>query len=107
MARPLRIDVAGGWYHITARGRNRERIHDDARDCADFLARFDEMGQRYFLWIAHRCGCLPLRERGAEAGGMDYAAVSEAIRSCERRDAIRPDVQRALRKASEYLKLET
>ena len=47
MARPLRIDVAGGWYHITARGQNRERIYDDARDYADFVERLEEMTRRY------------------------------------------------------------
>ena len=35
MARPLRLEIAGGLYHVTSRGDRREDIyHDDAdRDC--------------------------------------------------------------------------
>ncbi|MFH0909679.1 MAG: transposase [bacterium] len=47
MARPLRINVAGGWYHITARGQRRERIYYDARDRMEFLGRVEEMTKRY------------------------------------------------------------
>jgi REP element-mobilizing transposase RayT len=32
MARPLRIEVAGGWYHVTARGNERRHIFRDDRD---------------------------------------------------------------------------
>ena len=27
MPRPLRLNIAGGWYHITSRGQWRERIY--------------------------------------------------------------------------------
>jgi len=46
MARPLRVDIADGWYHITARGQNRQRIYHEARDYADFLKRLDGMSER-------------------------------------------------------------
>jgi putative transposase len=29
MARPLRIEKAGGWYHVTARGNERKSIYRD------------------------------------------------------------------------------
>jgi hypothetical protein len=29
MARPIRIDVKGGWYHVTARGIERRAIFED------------------------------------------------------------------------------
>ena len=32
MIRPLRINLAGGWYHVTARGNNRQAIYDDDRE---------------------------------------------------------------------------
>jgi len=32
MTRPLRINLAGGWYHVTARGNNRQAIYDDDRE---------------------------------------------------------------------------
>ena len=47
MARPLRINVAGGWYHVTARGQRRERIYHDARDRVEFLRRVEEMTKRF------------------------------------------------------------
>ncbi|MCX6991560.1 MAG: transposase, partial [Kiritimatiellaeota bacterium] len=47
MARPLRIDIADGWYHITNRGIDRQRIFDDDRDCGHFLELLGEMHERY------------------------------------------------------------
>ena len=47
MARPLRINVAGGWYHITARGNNRQAIFCDKRDREHFLELLEEMGPRF------------------------------------------------------------
>ena len=29
MTRPLRINLAGGWYHVIARGNNRQAIYED------------------------------------------------------------------------------
>ena len=47
MARPLRVDVAGGWYHVTARGTERRTIFEDARDHEHFLELLAEMTARY------------------------------------------------------------
>ena len=47
MARPLRINVPGGWYHVTARGTERRTIFDDARDHEHFLELLEEMSERY------------------------------------------------------------
>lgn len=41
MARPLRIERAGGWYHVTSRGNERRAIYRDDRDrvhCCELLA---------------------------------------------------------------------
>jgi REP element-mobilizing transposase RayT len=32
MARPLRIEVDGGWYHVTGRGNERRALFRDERD---------------------------------------------------------------------------
>ena len=32
MARPLRIEQAGAWYHVTGRGLERRHIFADAKD---------------------------------------------------------------------------
>ena len=47
MARPVRVDVEGGWYHVTARGIERRAIFEDVRDHAHFVELLPEMGERY------------------------------------------------------------
>lgn len=47
MARPLRIHIAGGWYHVTSRGQRRERIYYDRGDRVEFLKRLEELTKRY------------------------------------------------------------
>ncbi len=37
MARPLRILLKNGWYHVTARGNRRQKIYLDTRDRSHFL----------------------------------------------------------------------
>ena len=37
MARPLRIDLKNGWYHVANRGNNRQPIYLDERDRKHFL----------------------------------------------------------------------
>ena len=52
MARPLRIEVAGGLYHITSRGNGREDIYLDDNDRALWLQVFGDVCER-FNWICH------------------------------------------------------
>jgi REP element-mobilizing transposase RayT len=47
MARPLRIDVADGWYHVTARGIERRAVFADRRDHEHFLELLEETVQRF------------------------------------------------------------
>ena len=47
MARPLRIERAGGWYHITARGNERKAIYRDNKDRWHFCELLAEMVGRY------------------------------------------------------------
>ena len=60
MGRPLRIERAGGWYHVTGRGNERKAIYRDKRDRLHFL------------------------ELAAAMGLKDYGTVSSAIRRFER-----------------------
>jgi putative transposase len=53
MARPLRIDRPGGWYHVTARGNERKSIFRDDRDRRHFL----ELLAEWFR--AFHYGCAP------------------------------------------------
>jgi REP element-mobilizing transposase RayT len=49
MARPLRIEKAGGWYHVTSRGNERKRIYRDDRDREHFLGLIAEMVCRFHV----------------------------------------------------------
>ena len=42
----MRIQFQNGWYHVSARGNNRQRIYLDARDCRHWLALLAEMRER-------------------------------------------------------------
>lgn len=52
MARPLRIELAGGLYHVTARGDRREDIYLDDTDRSAWLDIFGTVCERY-NWICH------------------------------------------------------
>ena len=43
MARPLRIEIKDGWYHVTARGNNRQAIYLDRRDQLHLLELLGEL----------------------------------------------------------------
>ena len=47
MARPLRIQVADGWYHVTARGIDRKAVFRDDADRSHFLELLEDMMGRY------------------------------------------------------------
>ena len=47
MARPLRIEIAGNWYHVTARGNERKSIFRDDRDRQHCLELIGEMVSRF------------------------------------------------------------
>ena len=51
LARPLRIEHVGGYYHITARGVARGTIFFDDEDREDFLQRLGEAHERWGLVI--------------------------------------------------------
>ena len=51
MARPLRIDVADGWYHVTARGIERRSVFTDRRDHEHFLELLKESVERFRVVI--------------------------------------------------------
>lgn len=47
MARPLRTNLPGGWYHVTSRGQNRQPIYLDVADGANFMERVQEFPARF------------------------------------------------------------
>ena len=52
MARPLRIEFAGGLYHVTSRGNARQDIYADNHGRATFLNLVDRTRTRYD-WYVH------------------------------------------------------
>ena len=52
MARPLRLELAGGIYHVTSRGDGREDIYLSDADRIGWLEVFGEVCQR-FNWVCH------------------------------------------------------
>ena len=55
MARPLRIDIEGGWYHVTARGTERRSIFSDEMYCVHFLELLKRMSERYGVEVHAYC----------------------------------------------------
>ena len=51
MARPLRVDRANGWYHVTARGIERREIFVDTRSREHFLELLEETTLRFRLKV--------------------------------------------------------
>ena len=51
MARPLRIDFPGGWYHVTSRGNERKPIFRQDQDYWHFLELLEEGVERYGLML--------------------------------------------------------
>jgi REP element-mobilizing transposase RayT len=47
MARPLRVEVIGGWYHVTARGNARQALFLDDRDRRQFLDLLSRLAPRF------------------------------------------------------------
>jgi len=47
MARPLRIEIPGGRYHVTARGNERRSIFRDDPDRHHFLELLAELPERF------------------------------------------------------------
>ena len=64
MPRQLRIEMAGGFYHVMARGNRREAIFVDQSDRAQFL---DLLGQvcRRHGWRVHAWVLLGAPDLGA------------------------------------------
>jgi REP element-mobilizing transposase RayT len=52
MARPLRLELSGGVYHVTSRGDGREEIYLSDADRETWLSVFGQVCER-FNWVCH------------------------------------------------------
>jgi len=55
MARQARVRVGGGWYHVFARGHNRERIFSDPGDYQHFLEKLEGMVDLFRVRVHAYC----------------------------------------------------
>ena len=76
MSRALRLLVADGWCHATARGNERRAILRGDGDCAQFLEMLGQLPERDGARVA---------ALGAAADGMRYGAVAAAVRNPQAR----------------------
>jgi REP element-mobilizing transposase RayT len=55
MARPLRIEYPGAWYHVMNRGRRGENIFADNDEYENFIALLQETTEMFDLRVAAFC----------------------------------------------------
>jgi len=55
MARPLRIEYEGAFYHVTARGNERKEIYSSDKDRKQFLGYIESANQRFGIKIHAYC----------------------------------------------------
>lgn len=55
MARPLRVEVEGGWYHVISRGIDRRAIFADDLDRRDFLERLFGLRESHGILVHGYC----------------------------------------------------
>ena len=87
MARSLRIEGAGFWYHVMWRGNGGQPVYADKKDREAFLKRLGTVGAVVHVEI-HACALMgkhmhlfvPTREIGKEMGGVSGEAVTMACR---------------------------
>ena|SRR2546426_6849373 len=96
MARPWRIELPGGRYHVTPRGNERREVFRDERDRQHFLDLLAILPERFGVAL-HAYVLMSLRQLGGLAGGLDYAAVAVALRRFPQRVAQDAALARAVR----------
>ena len=74
---------------------------------SEVLGKRADWGRPLALWLARRYCGLTLREIGEAAGGMDYAAVSIALKRFEARLETDPELKKASQQAIAVLNVET
>jgi hypothetical protein len=70
-----RLEPRLSWEQVVDR---LERVKGEKWE--EFAVRHGDWGRDAALWLARRYGGLRLAELGQKAGGLDYAAVSQALR---------------------------
>ena len=94
MARPIRVDVEGGWYHLTARGTERRAIFHDDRDHEHFLELLEELSGRYevqihaYALMGNHYHLLLRTPRANASAAIQWLNVSYSVWYNRRRDRV-------------------
>ena len=124
MARPLRTEGAGLWYHVMCHGNGGQPVYADKKDREAFLKRLGSVARankippeammkagkgrggnearQVTLWLAReRCGAhATLRDIGTAMGGIGGSAVSMACHRIARRTTRDKHLRRMLERLS-------
>jgi REP element-mobilizing transposase RayT len=82
MARPLRIEIPGAWYHVTARGNERRAIFREERDFARLVEILEEMVARFgvrlhgYVLMANHYHLIAETPRGNLSRAMQWLNLS-------------------------------
>ena len=76
LARPLRIEYPGAYYHVTARGVGRGTIFFDDGDREDFLQRLAKAHDRWGL-VCH--GYALMQNHSRECSGCKHTEIGEHL----------------------------
>src|SRR5213075_3176941 len=82
VAREVRIQRSGAWYHLTARGN---KPQPEKWEQQQFRDRYGDSGRDLVLCLGRKRGGVGLRELGELAGGFDYTSVRLAVKRFEKR----------------------
>jgi REP element-mobilizing transposase RayT len=99
MSRPIRVDVEGGWYHISARGIERRTIFGDEREHKHFLELLAGMGERYgvgihaYVLMGNHYHLLIRTPRANASAAIQWLNVSYSVWFNRRRGRVGPVFQ--------------
>ena len=82
MARPLRLDIADGIYHVIARGNERKRIFVDEDDRRFYLARLAGCSDRFDVRILAYCLMDNHVHLAIQRGATSVSRFVHAVHSC-------------------------
>lgn len=99
MARPLRVDVENGWYHVTSRGIERRSIFDNEAEHVHFFELLGEMVERFRVIVHAHVELdnhyhLILQTPGANLSqAIQWLNISYAVWVNRRRERVGPLMQ--------------
>jgi REP-associated tyrosine transposase len=85
MARPLRIDLVEGWYHVTARGNERKAVFLTDPDRRHFVELLEQLAERFgwrvhaYVLMSNHYHLLAQTPHANLSAGMQWLGVSYSV----------------------------